>query len=268
MAWLEPLSPILGWNGGDEFETTDLSSGLGHIQTATDWCMNLPVLMAGTHRTNLAQVKNLNPHSIDWSDTRSAVSFISTDGDNVQWFEGNFFHDGPSRSYWSNPARGQIPHGWSACPAQLAQLCPEAIEYMVATQTTNDCLIEWGGGYYYPDRFGRRRPNHAELLAQQARRTWALMKAANVRIIGFNFVRFDSPDTRAACEVFAGQTDGLLAILAFQYAPYEGGAGEVFWVKDRRGIEIPVISARYSIWAGANGRPRAGTPAKVAREIR
>ncbi|HVY70675.1 MAG TPA: hypothetical protein VHH73_12155, partial [Verrucomicrobiae bacterium] len=57
MKWLDPLSPILGWNGGDEFESTDLSTGLGHIQTATDWCMNLPVLMAGADRQPPAPVK-------------------------------------------------------------------------------------------------------------------------------------------------------------------------------------------------------------------
>ena len=49
---------------------------------------------------------------------------------------------------------------------------------------------------------------------------------------------------------------------------YEAGAGKVFWVKDSNGVEIPVITARYSIWEHANGRDRSGTPAKVAREIR
>ena len=39
-------------------------------------------------------------------------------------------------------------------------------------------------------------------------------------------------------------------------------------MKDRNGIEVPVITARYSIWEHANDRPRAGTPAKVAHEIR
>src|SRR5579863_9675954 len=47
MAWLELLSPILGWNCGDEFATTDLSSSYGDIQTASNWSLNLPVLMAG-----------------------------------------------------------------------------------------------------------------------------------------------------------------------------------------------------------------------------
>jgi len=53
----------------------------------------------------------------------------------------------------------------------------------------------------------------------------------------------------------------------FQYSAYEEGAGKTFWVKDRNGVELPVISARYSIWSHAY-RPRAGTPAKVSREIR
>src|SRR5690606_13422089 len=48
MEWLEPLSPVLGWNGGDEYDTTYMSSVYGHIQTATDWCMNLPLLMAAS----------------------------------------------------------------------------------------------------------------------------------------------------------------------------------------------------------------------------
>jgi hypothetical protein len=268
MAWLEPLSPILGWNGGDEFEATDLSSGFGHIQTATDWCINLPVLMAGTEKIHVSKAKSFDPHSIDWNDSRSAVSFIGTDGDNVQWLQGNFFGSSESRYYWKNPERGKIPYGWSCCFAHLAQLCPEAIEHALATRSANDSFIEWGGGYYYPDRFGLKRDNRWELLAQHARRTWELMKKTNMRMIGFNFSKYDSPDTRKACEVFAGQTDGLLAILAFQYAPYEAGAGKVFWVKDGNGIEVPVITARYSIWEHANNRERAGTPAKVAREIR
>jgi hypothetical protein len=264
-AWLEPLSPILGWNCGDEFANTDLSTRYGNIQTATDWCLNLPVLMAGTEKLNLPKVKRFDPLTIDWKDSRSAVSFVTTDGDNVQWLEGNFFSN---NSYWGNAERGKIPFGWSCCFAHLAQLCPQAIDYALATRLPNDWFIEWGGGYYYPDHFGRSRTNRWELLARQARRTWELMKKTDIRIIGFNCSQVDSPEAHKAYEIFASQTDGLLAILAYQYAPYEGGAGKIFWVKDRNGIEVPVITARYSIWENANHRGRAGTPAKIAREIR
>jgi hypothetical protein len=147
-------------------------------------------------------------------------------------------------------------------------LCPEAVDYALETRSTNDGLIEWGGGYYYPELFGLNRPNRWELLAKQAQRTWEMMKKNDTRMIGFNFANYDSPDARKAYEVFASQTDGLLAILVFQYSPYEAGAGETFWVKDRNGIELPVITARYSIWEHSNSRERSGTPAKVAREIK
>ena len=265
MKWLEPLSPILGWNGGDEFANTDLSTRYGHIQTATDWCLNLPVLMAGTEKVILPKVKSFDPGTIDWKDSRSAVSFIDTDGDNVQWLQGNFFGNA---SYWGNSQRGKIPFGWSCCFDHLAQLCPQAIGYALATRSTNDWFVEWGGGYYYPDHFGLERTNRWELLALHARRTWELMRKTNTRIIGFNVTRYDSPEARKAYEVFAGRTDGLLAILVFQYSAYEAGAGKTFWVKDRNGIDVPVITARYSIWEHANARARAGTPAKIAREIR
>jgi hypothetical protein len=268
MNWLDPLSPVLGWNGGDEFKTTEMSTICGHIQTATDWAVNLPVLMAGTEGCEQSKAKSFSPRTIDWNDTRSAVSFVDTDGDNVDWSEGDFFRSRNSKNYWASPDRGKIPFGWSCCFAHLAQLCPEAIDYAVSTQSPNDSFLEWGGGYYFPDLFGRERPNRWELLARHAQHTWALMKKNNTRIIGFNVSKLDSPDALKACEVFAHQTDGLLAILVFQYDAYEAGAGKTFWVKDRNGIEVPVISARYAIWNHLNHRPRAGTPAKVAREIR
>jgi hypothetical protein len=267
MEWLEPLSPILGWNGGDEFTTTQLSTRYGHIQTCTDWCMNLPVLMAGTETMEPQKAPDFDPRTIDWNDRRSTITFISSDGDNVQWLQGNFLGKGQGIYYWSNPQRGTIPFGWSCCFSQLAQLCPETMNIALATQSPNDSFIEWGGGYYYPDLFGDGRKDRWELLARQARRTWGLMKNCNTRIIGFNVAEYDSPDARKAYEVFASQTEGLLGIVVFQYSRYEEGGGETFWVKDRNGIELPVITARYSLWEHQNDRERAGTPAKVAREI-
>ena len=72
MEWLEPLSPILGWNGGDEFATTDLSTRYGHIQTATDWCLNLPVLMAGSETLELARPKGLTQAPLTGTTTGAA----------------------------------------------------------------------------------------------------------------------------------------------------------------------------------------------------
>lgn len=266
LKWLEPLSPIVGWNGGDEFETTRLSSLYGHIQTATDWCMNLPVLMAGSERVSNRVTPDFDSRKIDWNDRRSCVSFILTDGDNVQWLETSFFRGNPS--YWANPDRGRIPFGWSCCFGHLAQVCPAALDHALATKKEKDQFIEWGAGYYYPDLFAHSRPNPEELLARHARRTWQFMKQTGTRIIAYNVQDASSPDALKAYQTIAQETDGVSAILVFQYSAYEAGAGQTFWVKDKRGVEVPVIAARYSIWENANHRARSGTPAKVAREIR
>lgn len=61
---------------------TRLSTVRGHLQTSTDWCMNLPVLMAGTEKADPPRVRDFDPRTIDWGDARSAVSFITSDGDN------------------------------------------------------------------------------------------------------------------------------------------------------------------------------------------
>lgn len=171
-------------------------------------------------------------------------------------------------SWYGNPRRGYFPFGWSSCFSQLIQLSPETLKYCVRAQSRNDEFIEWGGGYFYPDEFGKNRPNPEELLARHARRTWGLMQKTGTRIVGFNFQDFSSPAALKTCQIYAREIDGLLGILAFQYYPYEGGAGKTLWVKDARGRDVPVVSARYALWENANQRPRCGTPAKIAREIR
>ena len=183
----------------------------------------------------------------------------------MQWYEGGFFR--ANDAFWSSPDRGKIPFGWSCCFTELSQLCPQVITHALATRTENDWFLEWGGGYYYPDLFGLERSDRWDLLARHARRTQAMMQCNDTRVVGFNVWRYDSPDALRAYETIARETDQFLAILVFQYAPYEAGGGQTFWVKDRRGVEVPVVTARYSMWGNANSRPRCGTPAKIAREI-
>jgi hypothetical protein len=71
-----------------------------------------------------------------------------------------------------------------------------------------------------------------------------------------------------AYKIIASEMDGLLGVFAFQYAPYEAGAGKVFWVNDGKNRAVPILTDRYGIWANTNNqKPMVGTPAKVARDI-
>ena len=266
LKWIEPPAPVLGWIGGDEFKATRFASVHGHFQTATSLCNNLPVLMAGAGDAAPPRVPRFDPGKIDWNDKRSTVSFLTSDGDNVLFTSNSLLRTSPH--FWETPSRGRAPFGWTMPLAHLVQLIPQAIEYAVETRTPNDWFVEWHGGYYYPDLFAMERPDRWQILAQHARNTWAMMRRAGAGIIGFNIRQFDSPDAQKALETFIGETDGLLAVLAFQYSPYNKGQGSVLWFKDRRGVEIPVITLRYQMWWNMNKRANAGTPAKLAREVR
>ena len=266
MAWLDPLSPILGWNCGDEFKQTVVPSEYSHFQTATNWCLNLPLLSAGSEQAEIKKVHNLDPSQIDWSDTRSTAAFVMSDGDNVLWYMGGFFRTVEKR-YWNSPDHGRFPIGWTSCLTQLIQLCPAIVDYAVSTQPEESAFLEGPGGYFYPDHFGKRRPE-PDLLARHAQRVWANMNRVGGKILCVICRDLSSIDSMQAFETFAHEMPGLWGILAFQYEPYEGGGGKVFWVHRPDGIEIPVVTAKYAIWANANTLgPRIGTPAKVARLI-
>lgn len=266
LAWLEAPAAILGWIGGDEFQATRLATIHGHFQTATSLCLNLPVLMAGAHEAPAPQLPRFDPRGIDWNDARSTLSMFSSDGDNLLFFSNGFFRNSPY--YWSTPGRGKMPFAWTAPLAHVVQLCPQPLEYALETRTPNDWFVEWHGGYYYPDLFASERSDRWTVLATQARRTWAQMRRSGANLIGYNIRHYDSPDAMKAYETIIGQTDGLLALLAFQYSPYNAGAGRVMWFKDSRGVDVPVITLRYQVWWNLNKRANTGTPAKIAREVR
>ena len=42
--------PILGWNYGNEDEYTGAITRWGHYNTASNWCRNLPVIMAASDK--------------------------------------------------------------------------------------------------------------------------------------------------------------------------------------------------------------------------
>ena len=94
------------------------------------------------------------------------------------------------------------------------------------------------------------------------------MRRTGTRVIGFNVAEPESPDARKAYRGVRRRDRGCSRSWCSSTRPTRRGRGQSYWVKDRAGVEVPVVTARYSIWADANNRPRAGTPAKVAREIR
>lgn len=261
---MQPGSPILGWGLGMEDEQTGPSSKWGLIQTATNWCVNLAPCSSG--KTGLDYpFKPFAPAASspekDNPDTRY-VSFIMSDGDNVQWLMLNFCKGPEAKQYWASPARGKIALGWTLCAADLLQLCPYTLDYLRDTAAPNDDFLLFGGGYYYPDWFGKDR-GAPELLAQHARRLGKYMDKCGIHSFAINAQDWDGPETMAAYESYAREMPALNAIFSIQYAPYTAGGGTIKWIPRKEG-RVPVISARNAIWAGRGEDPREGTPGRVA----
>ncbi len=266
---LKPDSPVLGWGMGDEYRLTEPISRWAAWQSATNWCLNLPILsteqVGQTIPTSSVRVRNRHTiWDLQWRDDRHYASFLMTDGDNVQWLMGDFQFDG-ERSWWNSRARGQFPMGWGTCVADLAQLCPYALQRLVETATPNDDLLLMGGGYYYPDLFGAARED-PNALRLHARRIRGYMAMTGIRVLHMNASIWDSPDAIRAYTILAEEIPELEGIFMVQYAPYTAGKGRVIWVKRRDGTEMPVVAARFAIWAHSPF-PDDGPPAEVAKRL-
>lgn len=261
LAWLHPLSTIAGWNIGDEGKHTQLVTRQGHVQTASNWSLNTTLLASAAKDYHTVEKHLFDPAKIEW-DKKNTISFAMSDGDNIGWFMGDICFN---RHYWSSPSHGDFPFGWTTCIAGLSQVSPETAGFLFETQRPDTTLIEFGGGYHYPDMLGADRPEK-DILIQHARRLNEQMNANKLRVLGFIAWDLDSEDAMKAYEVFAKEIDNLAGMIAIQYHPYEGGNGEIFWVENKKGIEIPVVTAKYSIWSQRNER-NSGTPAQIAYSV-
>ncbi|WP_418983196.1 hypothetical protein [Alistipes sp.] len=263
LARTHPFSPVIGWNEGPESGHVGPPSEYGLFSTASDFCSNLPFLMAGARQAKIDRVRRIDPHTIDFAAPGSFHAFLMSDGDNMQWTMDVFF----SRDYYLSPICERIPIGWTSCAANLSQASPATWNSLARQQPRNATIAEYSGGYQYADLFGRALPDRWEALRRYARMTGRHMRRTGVTVLHLMMLGpIDSPDAMRAYSIYAEEIDSLTGIVAIQYNPYHAGRGAVYWVRDRHGIELPVVTARYSLW-GKIDRDGFGRPDQIARRI-
>lgn len=265
LAWLEPLSPVLGWEQGlGEDAFVQPISESGNMMVPADWLVN-STMMSAEYENNQSGIANVtNPQFIDYSDSLHYASFFLTDGDNVQWMMNNF----RSGDYYLNELNSEVKMSFGLPVANLAMLSPYQLERLFSEQVTDNSLIEFGGGgYYYPDNFGRNK-NRTELLQGIAQKVGDHMRQKRVKVLGLICKDVTSIEAQEAYQAYISNNDQLTGIIAIQYHPYAGGDGEIMWFENADGIDIPVITARYAIWNHGNMNwPSQGTPNYIASKI-
>lgn len=267
LQWLEPGAPIFGWEQGvDEALFVNRSSEMGHPWIPSDWCYNLPLMSIKYESRQLSVLADVkNPHDIDYDQKANYVSYYLSDGDNVQWMMNGFVND-----FYENKDAKEVNMGFGFPANSLSQLAPAQFNNIIRQQSPEYTLIEsLGGGYLYVDNFASKSGKRAELLKKQADLVAATMRQHRIKVLGTIAQNVNSEAALEGYQAFVDANDELEGIVAIQYSPYAGGEGEILWVTNKKGYQIPVITAKYSLWNfGAFNNPREGTPAFVANKLK
>ena len=266
LKWLEPGAPVYGWEQGiGEDVFVNRASRTGNVWIPSDWCYNIPMtsLQYSTRQTQVL-AKVLNPKNIDYSKQKNFVSFYLSDGDNIQWMMSRFVEQ-----YFLNEDAAVMKMGFGIPVGNLAMISQPQFANILNRQKDEYTVMETlGGGYMYADNYGidRNRPDELTSLAHSV---GTFMRQHSVKILGLMAKDVFSEEATRGYQAFVDANDMLEAIVVLQYSPYAGGEGEIFWLKNKNGFDIPIINARYSIWNFRNrNTPRGGTPAFIADRLK
>ncbi|TLX78462.1 hypothetical protein E9993_01925 [Labilibacter sediminis] len=270
LEWTKPGSPLLGWNIGGESEFVIPATVYGIINTASNWCQNSLILSSNSINEELPRFKSLDPSTIDYEKGNHFHSFLMSDGDNMQWTMGSFVL---SNDYWASPYLSSVPVSFTSCPLNISMMAPDAYKAMVKSQKDGISVVEYGGGYQYPDLFATNRGDEAPQISRDfVKKVNVHMKRTGTKVFGFLVHDLDSKAALDAYQIYAEELEDIAGIIAVQYAPYQGGLGDVYWFKNKKGIEIPVVTAKYSMWKDLKmmedyaGNPKT-LPAKINRDV-
>ena len=221
---LGPDTEVLGWGSDEEVFVRESTRGGGWVIPA-DWALNL-----SAHRWlhDPTPQPNPRPAPAPAQPGERIVTFVISDGDNVQWLLGGF---ATQPGFWSSPRRGSFPVTWELAP-RLAELAPAADAWLRRTATPLDAFIGGpsGGGYYFP--------HHAPDPSRIAHRSADALAFANLRVT--SILNSGGSPADAAALLADPRIDG---VLYKDYAPYNRRQGAVSWHQGK-----PAVAYRYLLW--------------------
>ena len=265
LAWLEPNSPVYGWESGvGEESFVSRISAWGHMMIPYDWAYNTTMTSLLYKERQPGFVKVVNPDHIDYKDdNKKFVAFYLTDGDNVQWmmngFEADFYH---------HPQASSIHMSFGLPVDNLSMIAPDQCKALFEFQHDEYTIVQtFGGGYNYVDNFGVQI-NRSEVLERNAKNVTKHMCDHGVKVLALMAKDVKSDAAQAGYQAYISANDQLEGIIAVQYAPYAGGSGQIMWFSNSKGYDIPVITVGYTLWDfGEKNHEREGDPAYIAKKI-
>lgn len=143
----------------DEFELVGLCSNYGKMFVVTDGCANT-TFHSGI-RLPADQLKQKPRPKRQIEPGKVYVAFHISDGDNLQYVQGDMFHP----KWWDSPLRGKSPIAWSFAPS-IIDLLPDVAKYYFDTASPLDEMITpvSGAGYCYPQVYGSKFGTHRDKI--------------------------------------------------------------------------------------------------------
>lgn len=263
LAWLQPNVPVYGWEQGvSEDQFVARISKSGHPMIPCDWSYNHSLTsLLYTERQQPVQAQSFNPKFIDFGKKRNYVSFFLSDGDNIQWMMQDF-----ATSFYDVPEAIEVKMSYGLPVSTLSMIAPAQLHNLMNLRRDECSVLEMlGGGYYYIDTYSQNN-NRNDNLKVAAERLAVSMRRYHVGLLGVMAMDVKSVASKEAYQAFVDANDRLEGIIALQYSPYAGGGGEVFWVTNKNGYDIPVITVRYSLWDRIHERE--GSPDFIASKLK
>ena len=263
LAWLQPNVPVYGWEQGvSEDQFVARISKSGHPMIPCDWSYNHSLTsLLYTERQQPVQAQSFNPKFIDFGKKRNYVSFFLSDGDNIQWMMQDF-----ATGFYDVPEAIEVKMSYGLPVSTLSMMAPAQLHNLMNLRRDECSVLEMlGGGYYYIDTYSQNN-NRNDNLKVAAERLAVSMRRYHVGLLGVMAMDVKSVASKEAYQTFVDANDRLEGIIALQYSPYAGGGGEVFWVTNKNGYDIPVITVRYSLWDRIHERE--GSPDFIASKLK
>ncbi len=270
-AAMEPNTPILGWNQGDENAQTRLATDYAHWNAANNHTSNLAFLSLldpgvdfPMEQTHLNAQSHVDLSTLKWEQDVHYTSLILSDGDAFNL--NMYFLNDTEQMYYQHRARGEFPFGWGTACASTFQTAAGNVRSLAEQATANDSHILVGGGYFYPERYGSKRADatFADHLEQMA----PVLDAMDMRLYWniYDASQWNSSAANVARAAVAQALPSLYGSFCIDYVPYNAGMGAIFWDGNGQGLDIPTFMARYAIWSNS-GFANNGTPNAVAAMI-
>lgn len=266
LSWLAPNSPVYGWEQGvGEDQFVDKVSQSGNIMIPSDWSYNTSLTSILYKERQAGMAKVLNPQFIDFEEEgKKYVSYYLSDGDNVQWMMGEF----DKSEYYTHPEANEMKMAFGLPVDNLSMMAPAMMQSLFDRQGPKTSLVQtFGGGYTYADNLGETA-NRTESLAYLSEATASHMRQHRVKVLALIAKDVRSEQALEAYQAYVDANDQLEGIIVTQYTPYAAGEGEIMWVTNSKGYDIPVVTIKYSLWNfGDHNNEREGTPTYIANKL-